>query len=453
MLKRKAYDKLMSWKNEGRKKALCILGARQIGKTTLIREFAKNNYENFVEVNFITDERAADIFKGSLDADTIITNLTAYTRKQFVPGKTLILFDEIQKCPKVRTAIKFLIEDGRFDYIESGSLLGVKFKEVTSFPVGFEDIYQMYPMDFEEFLWANGVQNTTIDYLKNCYDNLTPISQTVHDTMNKLFYTYIVVGGMPEAVQIYANTHDIGRVIAFQNEILDQYRLDIAQYAEANDKIKIKAIFDSIPSQLNDNNRRFYINSINKNARINRYENSFKWLDEAGVALPCYNVEYPQPALKLNEKHSLFKLFMGDVGLLCAACMENIQFDILQGNLDLNLGSILENVMAQQIKSNGFALYYFDARKYGEVDFVIQNGLKIDLIEIKSGKDYKKHSALDNVLSVGEWKFHNAYVFCRDNIQADDNITYLPWYMIMFLKPSSIPEGTKYEIDLSGLDM
>lgn len=452
MLPRKAYDKLVQWKNSADKKALCIIGARQIGKTTIIRKFAKENYEHFVELNFIIDPQAETIFEGSLDADTIIMNLTAYTRKTMQEGKTLVLFDEIQNCPRARSAIKFLVEDGRFDYIESGSLLGVKYKEVPSYPVGFEEIYQMYPMDFEEFLWANGVQVSTLDNLQDCFVNRKPITASVHDTMNRLFYSYIVVGGMPAAVQLFVDTHDVGRVVDYQNSILEQYRLDISQYASGSDKIKIKAIFDSIPSQLDDKNRRFYINALDKNARINRYDNSFKWLEEAGVALPCYNVNLPQPPLQLNEKHSLFKLFMNDTGLLCASCMENVQFDLLKGNVSINMGSILENVMAQQLKANGFNLHYYDSTKLGEIDFVVQNGTKIDLVEIKSGNDYQKHSALDNVLGVNEWKFNQVYVFCKDNIKVEETVVYMPWYMIMFLTPSKIPHGTIHEVDISGLN-
>ena len=198
MLYRKAYDKLVEWKNQPNKKALCIMGARQIGKTTVIRRFGEDQYECFVEINFITEPDAAKIFSGNLDANTIITNLTAYTRKPMIPGKTLVLLDEIQACPDARTAIKFLVEDGRFDYIESGSLLGVKYKEVRSYPVGFEELYQMYPMDLEEYLWANGVQKSTIQYLKDCYENGTLVTDAVHQTMCKLFYSYIVVGGMPD---------------------------------------------------------------------------------------------------------------------------------------------------------------------------------------------------------------------------------------------------------------
>lgn len=452
MLRRKAYDKLLEWKVADKRKALCIIGARQIGKTTLIREFGRVNYENFVEINFVTDENAQKIFDGSLDANTIITNLTAYVRKPMEPGKTLVLFDEIQKCPNVRTAIKFLVEDGRFDYIESGSLLGVRHKEVKSYPVGFEEIYRMYPMDFEEYLWANGVQQETIDYLRSCYQERKPVTDSVHSTMNRLFYSYVVVGGMPQVVQTYVDTHDIGKVIANQREILEQYRLDIAQYAEGNDKIKIRAIFDSVPAQLNEKNRRFYVNSISKNARLNRYDNSFKWLDDAGVALPCYNVIAPKAPLALNEKHNLFRLYMNDVGLLCAACMDNIQLDILKGDLSINMGSILENVMAQQLKAQGFSLYYYDSTKIGELDFVVQNGTHIEVLEIKSGSDYKKHAALNKALAVGDWQLAHAYVLCRGNVEVEGAVTYLPWYFTLFLRPAEIPKGVTYEVDISDLN-
>jgi hypothetical protein len=451
MFQRTAWNKLIDWKNNKNKKALCIIGARQIGKTTLVREFGNKYYENFVEINFITDPNAANIFSGELNADSIITNLTAYVHKPVEPGKTLVLLDEIQECPDARTAIKFLVEDGRFDYIETGSLLGVKYKDIRSYPVGFEEIYRMYPMSFEEFIIANGVQQDTIDYLKNCYDNISLVSETVHNTLMKLFYLYIIVGGMPQVVNTYIETHDIGKVIENQHDILELYRLDIAKYTQYNDKIKVKAIFDSIPSQLNDKNRRFFLTRIDKQGRQNRYENCFEWLSDAGVALPCYNVAEPHTPLQLNEKHNLFKLFMGDTGLLCAACMEDIQFDILQGNLDINLGSILENVMAQSIKCNGFNLNYYDSKKYGELDFVVQNGMKIDLLEIKSGNDYKKHSAMDKVMSVDNWSFGNTYVFCKSNVEKDD-VIYLPWYMIMFYRQKESLKGIKYEIDLSGLD-
>ena len=451
MLYRKAYDKLLEWKKQPKRKALCIMGARQIGKTTVIRQFGQDQYECFVEINFITDPDAAKIFAGNLDADTVITNLTAYTRKAMIPSKTLVLLDEIQACPDARTAIKFLVEDGRFDYIESGSLLGVKYKEVRSYPGGFEELYQMYPMDLEEYLWANGVQRPTIQYLRNCYENHTPVTEAIHQTLCKLFYSYIVVGGMPDVVQTYVDTHDIAQVIARQTEILELYRLDIAQYAQGNDKIKIRSIFDSIPSQLNDKKRRFILSALDPNGRQLRYADSFNWLADAGVALPCYNVEAPQPPLTLSEKRNLFKLFMGDTGLLCAACMENVQFGILNGDLQINMGSILENMIAQQLRSNGFHLNYYDGKKTGEIDFVVQNGMRVDLVEVKSGNDFKVHSAMNRIRKVEGWNFGQASVFCKGNVETDGGVQYYPWYMIMFMTAYQAPKEMKYEIDLSAL--
>lgn len=451
MLKRRAYQELLKWKNKSDKKALCIIGARQIGKTTLIREFGRNEYQYFAEINFVTDKNASLIFSQQLDASTILTNLTAYLQTPLEPGKTLILFDEIQECPEVRAGIKFLVEDGRFDYIESGSLLCVKYKNISSFPVGYEQILPMYPLDFEEYLWANGVQDETIQHLKNCYNSLECVSDIIHDTLCKLFYSYLVVGGMPENVQIYVDTHDIAKVVLNQKSILDLYRLDIAKYASDNEKIKITSIFDSIPAQLNEKNRRFKINSIASNARMLRYEDCFNWLADAGVALPCYNVTEPQLPLHLNEKRNLFKLYMNDVGLLCASCLENIQLELLTGNLDVNMGSILENVFAQNLKANGFDLHYYDSKKIGELDFILQDGLNVNIVEIKSGNDYTKHPAMNNALSTPNWKFNKSIVFCKSNIYVDKDIIYLPWYMIMFFRQEPFPDKMIYQVDLSGL--
>ncbi len=451
MLKRKAYNDLLEWKKASEGKALCITGARQVGKTTLIREFGKKEYKHFAEINFVRDESAKNIFKESLTAEAIITNLTAYLRVPLEPKKTLIFFDEVQECPNVRSAIKFLIEDGRFDYIESGSLLGINYKDIKSYSVGFEKIFKMYPLDLEEYLWANGVSDETISYLNTCYENKEKVSDSVHDTLKKLFYSYLVVGGMPETVQIYVKTHDIAKVILNQKSILDLYRLDISRYVAGNNKIKIKSIFDSIPSQLNDKNRRFKLNSISKTARFERYDESFNWLIDAGVALPCYNVTEPQLPLVLNEKRNLFKLYMNDVGLLCAAGMDNIQFDLLNGNVGVNMGSILENVFAQNLKSNGFDLHYFDSKKVGELDFVLKKGLKVSLIEIKSGNDFKKHPSINHALEVDNWKFDESIVFSKSNVEKGEKVTYLPWYMVIFFTQPRVIGKMIYEVDLSGI--
>ena len=449
MLYRKAIEKFEEWKKKENKKALLVTGARQIGKTFLIREFAHKNYENFVEINFVTQESAKLIFKGDLNADSIIQGITAFTKQKLESGKTLIFFDEIQECPNARTAIKFLVDDGRFDYIESGSLLGVQYKSVKSYPVGYEHIVQMFPMTFEEFCIACGVQKSTFKLLENCFNNLEPVAESIHNTMKQLFQVYVMVGGMPAVVQEYVISHDIAKVVEIQKDILSLYRQDIAKYSE-KDREKISAIFDNIPSQLDSKNRRFKINSIRSTARMERYEESFVWLKDAGVAIPCYNVVVPQVPLKLNEQSNLFKLYMADVGLLCASCIDNVQFSILNGDLSVNMGSILENVYAQELSSKDFEVYFLN-KKFGEIDFLIQNSGKVIPLEIKSGTDYKKHTALNNVLAVEEWKLNKAFVFCSGNVEKEESIVYLPWYMVMFIKKDEIQKNMKFEVSLEGV--
>ena len=452
MLERTITATLDAWHNKPKRKALMLTGARQTGKTTAVREFARQHYARFAELNFLTDPHAADVFAGALDADTITANLTAYLRMPLEPGRTLVLLDEIQECPRARTAIKFLVEDGRFDYVETGSLLGVRTADVPSYPVGFEERHRMYPMDFMEFCLANGVQRDTIDMLHGHFTTRTPVSASVHETMLRLFAAYMVVGGMPEIVQRYVDTHDIAQVVQLQRDILNLYRLDIAKYAERGDRTKIRAIFDAIPAQLNDRNRRFVLADLSRNARQNRYASSFLWLADAGVATPCYNVEAPIPALRANRKRSLFKLFMGDTGLLCADALENIQIAILQGDLNVNMGEIAENVVAQELTAHGFDTYYFDSKRYGEVDFVVQSGARVLPIEVKSGGDWTRHHALSKVMAVPEWGLDRAYVLCKGNIEQRDGITYLPLYMSMFIEPERLPDTVPFTVDLSALN-
>ena len=449
MLYRTAIENFENWKKSGRKKALLVTGARQIGKTFLIREFARKNYENFMEINFVTLASAKQIFEGDLNADSIIQGITALTKQKVEEGKTLIFFDEIQECPNARTAIKFLVDDGRFDYVESGSLLGVQYKTVKSYPVGYEHKIQMFPMTFEEFCIACGVQKSTFELLEDCYNNIKAVPEAVHTTMKQLFQAYTIVGGMPAAVQEYISSHDIAKVVEVQKDILALYRQDIAKYSD-KDKEKISTIFDNIPSQLDSKNRRFKLNSIRSTARMERYEESFIWLNDAGVAIPCYNLVAPLIPLKLNEQSNLFKLYMADVGLLCASCIDNVQFSILNGDLSVNMGSILENVYAQELLSKGFEVRFMN-KKFGEIDFIIQNNGRVLPIEIKSGADYKKHTALNNILAVEEWNLKNALVFCAGNIEQEESVTYLPWYMIIFLKKNEIQKNTIFEIPLNGI--
>ena len=374
-------------------------------------------------------------------------NLSAFLRDELVPNKTLIFFDEIQECPNARTAIKFLVEDGQFDYIESGSLLGVSYKAVPSYPVGFEESLQMYPIDFEEFCIASGVKKETLTYLKDCYEKSVAPSELIHNKMQDLFKYYIIVGGMPEVVSEFIESHDIGKVIEKQKDILALYRQDISKYSK-KDKAKISNVFDRIPSELEAKTRRFNLASIDTNARLREYEDAFVWLKDAGVALPCYNLNEIKVPLKINEQSRLFKLFLCDTGLLCAMCLENVQFEILKGNLSINMGGILENVFAQLIASNGFSLRYYNKQKIGEVDFVIQKGSEILPIEIKSGKSYRQHAALDNVMNVAEWQLDKAIVFCQGNLEKEEKITYLPWYMVMFLNQDDLDESLKVKLDV-----
>ena len=453
-MRRKIYDEILKWKKRSAgQTALLIDGARRVGKSYIAEKFAAAEYKSYLLIDFNrAPKEVTDLFDNYLnDLDTLFMYLSGFYNTKLYERETLIILDEVQLYPRARSAIKYLVADGRYDYLETGSLMSIK-KNVKDILIPSEEEHlKMYPLDFEEYLWANGVQDKTLQYLKNCYDRRERVSDSVHETLCKLFYSYLVVGGMPETVQIYIDTHDIAKVVLNQRSILNLYRLDIAKYAEGSDKAKIKAIFDSIPAQLNEKNRRFKLNSINASARHIRYEDSFNWLADAGVALPCYNVTEPQAPLQLSEKRNLFKLYMNDVGLLCASCMENIQFDLLMGNVEINMGSILENAFAQNLKSNGFELHYYDSKKIGELDFVLQKGLHTELVEIKSGNDFKKHLAMDHAMKVEQWEFEQSIVFSKSNIEKEADVLYLPWYMILFFMQEKEPEKLIYEIDLSGL--
>ena len=447
---RKIIDNLVRWQEQSDKKALLVTGARQIGKTYIIREFAKKYYSKFVEINFLTQPSAKDIFSGNLDFNTLQLTLSSYVKTNLVKGKTLIFLDEIQECPNARTAIKFLVENGSYDIIESGSLLGVQYKNVPSYPVGFEQVLHMYPMDFEEFCIANGVLQDTFDYLYDCYSNKKEVSLAIHKKMLNLFRYYTIVGGMPLAVKSFVETSDISLVIDTQKDIISLYRKEV-NTASKKAQSKIKKIFDMIPSRLEDKNRRFTVNSINSNARLRDYMDSFLWLKDAGVALPSFNLSEPVIPLMLNEKNNLFKLYLSDTGLLCSMSLENIQFAILTDNLKINAGGIFENVFAQSLKANGFELRYLNRKNIGEVDFIVQNYDKVIPLEIKSGNDYKKHSALNNLLNNEAWNIAQGYVFCRGNLEEEGKVTYLPWYMIIFFKQEQPDLNAIPKLELSGL--
>lgn len=431
MLKRIIYQELEKWKNNHTKKALCITGARQIGKSTIAREFGKNNYKQVIEINFIRSPEMKEIFQ-TPDPQTIYQRLVLMKKQELIEHETLLILDEIQECPMARTAIKFLVEDGKIDLIETGSLLGVSIQDVKSYPVGFETILPMFPMTLLEFLWALQIPESLIDHLKQCFNEKKPIDEVIHQQMLDLFSVYMVVGGMPEAVQIYCDTYDMAKVGAVQDAIIDLYRMDIQKYAQRKDRLKILDVFDSIPGQLSAKNKRFKVAKIDKKMRTYQFEDSFLWLEAAGVALPCYNVHEPLYPLMINEERNLFKLYLCDTGLLCRQLGSEVSYEILKGNIEMNMGAVLENVYAQALKSRNFNLFYFDSKRNYELDFLVQNQNHIDLLEIKSGKYYKKHASLDKALENKDWTFENAFVFCKGNTEQIGKVLYLPLYMIMF---------------------
>lgn len=447
MLKRKIDGYIRNYYDTNRN-ALLITGARQIGKTFSIGEFGKT-FKSFVEINFIDNPEAIDVFKGAKSSADILLRLSAITNKPLIKGETLIFFDEVQKCPDIVTAIKFLVEEGSYRYILSGSLLGVELKDLRSEPVGYMGVKDMYPLDFEEFISCIGINENIISMLRSSWENRIPVDDFIHSKIMELFRLYLVVGGMPDAVKKYIESNNLQEVIAIQQDIIRLYKRDIAQYDPKN-KLNIEEIFNLIPPELNAKNKRFILKNLNEYAKFDRYQNSFLWLKNAGVALPVYNVEEPKVPLLLSRSRNLFKLFQSDIGLLAAQYAEGIQLRIINGDKDINYGSIYENAVAQELVAHGIEPYYYNSKKRGELDFVIELSGKILPIEVKSGKDYDFHRALSNIMDCGEYDLPEAVVFNNDNIRVKDKILYAPIYMTMFLeKSNTAPEY--YKVDLSGL--
>lgn len=442
------------------KMALMLTGARQVGKTNAFRRLARRRFECYVEINFIETPAAKQIFLGSQNAKEILLRLSAFTDRPLLPGKTLILFDEVQKCPECVTQIKFLVDEGSYRYGLTGSLLGVELEDLqekaqvkdqdagASEPVGYMDIKTMYPLDFEEFAMAVGVAPNLIDHIRDCFDNTKPVDPVVHEQMVKVFRLYLIVGGLPVPVWAYVQTNNIQNVALQQLAIINLYKKDISQY-DKDKKLLLDEIFGLIPSELNAKNKRFILKELNRNLKFQRFQNSFLWMKKAGVAIPVYNVEEPRIPLTLNEHRNLFKLFHNDVGLLAYQYANGIQLRILSGEVDINFGAIYENVVAQELLSQGFGqLYYFNSKKRGEVDFVIEAGDGTVLpIEVKSGKDYERHNALANILDTEEYNLNKAIILCNENVSVQEKKVYLPIYMATFIrKKQEIPGIYKLEL-------
>lgn len=447
MITRKIQKELERFLYATHQKALLITGARQVGKTYSIRKFASSYYENVIEINFLENIQARTLFENANGSKDLLLRLSMVANKPLVPGKTLIFLDEIQACKEIVTAIKFLVEEGSYRYILSGSLLGVELKDIRSVPVGYLDVVEMYPLDFEEFAIANGVSDRILDTLREAFDEKKPIDSLVHEKMLALFQLYLIVGGMPSAVNKYLETNNLQEVLREQRSIVNMYKMDISQY-DPEHKLYIEDIFNLIPSELNAKNKRFILKDLNEHFKLSRYNNSFIWLKEAGAALPVYCVDSPVTPLKLSQSTNLFKLFLSDVGLLASMYMNDIQIKILNREKDINFGAVYENVVAQELKAHGFDLYFFNSKKQGEIDFLVEKQGVVLPIEVKSGKDYTRHAALSNVLSNASYEIPEAFVFQNSNISVCGNITYYPIYMIMFVKMEKQPDEMIYKLNL-----
>ncbi len=445
MLERKIEKEIVQWiKNDN--KALLIDGARQVGKTYIIRKALKDCDCEYVEFNLLNSSMLINVLKKSESVDDLITNLSLFSNKPLNKGKTFLFFDEIQEFKDLATKIKFWVDEGSFRYIFSGSLLGVELKNIKSAPVGYLRTITMYPLDFEEFLQLYNFNDELKSSLKKSFIDKIPVNESVHEKMMQIFNMYLNVGGMPSAVDKFKETKSLELVLKEHNDIISQYKKDFTKYETEDKKPYLTHIYDLIPAELNSSNKRFNCSNLKKGLKYSRSEDNFIWLDSAGVAIPTYNVTEPVLPLLLNEKSSLFKLFLSDVGMLTSMYGKSTKMQILANDQDINNGALYENVVAQELKAHGFKLYYYNSKKYGELDFVIEHKGKVLPIEVKSGKSYQRHSALNNIMEVKNYNIDEAYVLSNFNVEVKGNITYYPIYMLMFIMDETILPN----VDLGG---
>ena len=438
MLHRKIEKPIIDWIRT-QKKALLIDGARQVGKTYIIRKTLEREQCDYIEFNLLETPELAGLLEKSETVDDMITNLSLFSKKPFIKGKTFLFFDEIQEFKELTTKIKFWVDEGSFRYIFSGSLLGVELKNLKSAPVGYMKTLTMYPLDFEEFLQIYNFTDELKESLHRSFLNRTSVNETVHNRMMQIFNIYMNVGGMPSAVEHFRETKSLEDVISEHEDIVVQYKKDFTRYEKEEKKPYLTQIYDLIPAELNSNNKRFNFADIKKGLRYERSEDNFIWLASAGVALPVYNVSAPALPLMLNEKSSLFKLFLSDIGMLTTLYGRATKLQLLSDNRDINYGSLYENVVAQELKAHGFKqLYYYNSKKFGELDFVIEYEGKVLPIEVKSGKNYQRHSALSNIMEISNYSIEEAFVLSNYNVEVKGSLVYYPIYMLMFINENEI---------------
>ena len=442
MFKRKIDEVLLEWKLSTDKKPIVIKGCRQCGKTSSVLAFAKKHYPHVIYLDFHEHREYKAFFAGALDVDTLVFNISLnLPNSRFVEGKTVLIFDEVQDCPSARSSLKFFKLDGRYDVICTGSLLGVngyktaqeqKEEQEASIPVGFEEIIEMYPMDFEEWLWANGIQQQHLDYLRQCFEQETPVSQAVHQRMRELLLKYVIVGGMPEVVATFMKTNDMQRVIKRQHSIIETYKSDMIKYARIEDKTRIRECFDSIPAQLARENKKFVYSIVQPNARSKQYRGSLQWIEDAGIIRRCYNLHITELPLIGNADMNTFKVYMADIGLLVNMLGEGVQWKILQGDLLGYKGAIFESLMADILGKIGRKLYYFHKNSGLELDFVLPYKGECTPLECKVTTGNTK--SLKTVLKHPEhYHVYHALKVGDYNVGRNGPILTIPFYMAFML--------------------
>ncbi len=445
MLKRKIETVLAKWKATADRKPLVIKGIRQCGKTYIVQNFANANYESVVYMNFILEPDRKTAFAGNIDVDTIILNLSALIPdSRFISGKTCIILDEIQECKEARTALKSFQIDGRFDIIATGSLLGVKGygksknkKEnedgQDSVPVGYETVIDMYPLDFEEFLWANGVNKKVIDSVKSSFENEMPVPDGIHKVMMDLLYRYVIIGGLPEVVNKFLETKNIELVYNIQRNLIAEYEEDMVKYADVVDKTRIRECFESIPKQLAKKNKKFQYSIVRKGGRSSQYIGSIQWLEDAGLVQRCYNTQTTELLLEGNSIKDCFKLYTTDIGILVAMLDYGAQVDILKGSLLGYKGAIFENLMADFLCKSGQKLYYFHKDSGLELDFLVRFKGECVVIEVKAktGKTKSLYTVLKNK---NVYHINNAIKLGNYNVGREGSVLTIPLYMGFLIK-------------------
>lgn len=438
MLFRKIERELREYFQSDSNKVLIINGARQVGKSFIIRHVGKQLFENYVEVNLLEDFNGQRFFNDARTPVDFYLRLSAMAGSRLGKKKdTLVFLDEIQAYPHLLTMLKFLKADDRYTYIASGSLLGVSLAKTVSIPIGSIHIKTMYPLDFEEFLIANGFGEVILEHLRQQYREEKSLDEGLHTRMLDLFKKYLLVGGMPDAVNAYIETTDIGAIREIQMEIHDYYGADAAQYDVAN-RLKIRRVYDMIPSSLENKRKRIFANRIEgkQGKRFSDYMEEFDYLVQAGIALEVKAVSNPKFPLLESSQKSLLKLYLNDVGILTGLFYGRGIEAVFVGTGSINLGSVYESVVAQELCAHGHRLYYYDNKKHGEVDFLIERDdlLSVVPIEVKSGKDYKVHSALTSFVEIKEYNIHKAIVLSNHRVvHTEGGITYMPVYYAMFL--------------------